>query len=770
MSGPFAQSTFDLFAGEQKIAVQDDEQSIGLPQDQAAVYLRNLHLLYKSQSSLWRQQLEINWDYYLGAQLKAGLAAGIKNVRNVTVHTVNYIAPRVDTAISMLTSNSPRFTGTGREDSDTKTARMFADLMVYEWEKDNGQAKLKQVCKDYYIGSMGWMLTYFDEDADYGKGDVRYETVDARHVFVDPNAKDLFFDDAAHILIVKNLTYEQIIASYPQYKEILPSLSREYFNHRISTNLEGVDNQGSALAPQGSFADKYYVVDDYAKVKAAAVHVYEPLSGFEKVIESDGWEEDNIQERLKEYMESPVFLMKSAAMEKWIVDPKSIQDVRKFISQYTATAHAVQTADGQQGFFPGDETVEHPDGVMPVPGSTIQLREYVAEDAVRAGAIQVKDIYVDRIKRTFAIGWNVLYSRVLKIPHYPITPLINNFDRTVVPTADVARVRGLQEYLNNIRQLIVAHAALTTNFKIGYPRGGYDEKDLINKWRDRGNPFIPYDPELGGGLTPLGPAPLPNELYKNYEDAKNDIDAILGIYSVMDGNTQDAPNSYKGTVALDEYAQRRIKSKKEDVENFLNRLARNTIDLMQAYFSSYKAIRILRPNGNTEVLAINTGSQYDYDDVSAGADYALHDISVGSCDVVVVSGSMLPSNRFALAEYYKEMYKDGIIDREEVLMKTDIADTEGVLNRIGEIKQLQEMVNNLQQQLKQVSGDLQTANREAVTAGKQVEVIKFKGQLKEQEVQAKAATVLYQERMKDEVAKSAHEMRTERKITKKKKD
>ena len=48
---------------------------------------------------------------------------------------------------------------------------------------------------------------------------------------------------------------------------------------------------------------------------------------------------------------------------------------------------------------------------------------------------------------------------------------------------------------------------------------------------------------------------------------------ILGIHPLQHGDPSAAPTTYKGTVAIDEYAQRRIKSKLDDIDEALNRIS-----------------------------------------------------------------------------------------------------------------------------------------------------------------------------------------------------
>jgi len=84
-----------------------------------------------------------------------------------------------------------------------------------------------------------------------------------------------------------------------------------------------------------------------------------------------------------------------------------------------------------------------------------------------------------------------------------------------------------------------------------------------------------------------------------------------------------------------------------------------------------------------------------------------------------------------VAEYnmYLDAYKLGLVDDVEVLKKSEIFDKEGVLQRKGQMAQMQQYISQLEGQVKKLSGDLQTAERETVGARKRVETEKFKTQL-----------------------------------------
>ena len=98
-----------------------------------------------------------------------------------------------------------------------------------------------------------------------------------------------------------------------------------------------------------------------------------------------------------------------------------------------------------------------------------------------------------------------------------------------------------------------------------------------------------------------------------------------------------------------------------------------------------------------------------------------------------------------------ELLQAGVIDAQEVLKQTDVADMEGVLERQSQVNQLTGQVQGLQEQLQKVQGDLQTAQRASVNDRKRVEVMQFEMKLAKAEAKAEMAASLYQSRATDQL-------------------
>ena len=295
-----------------------------------------------------------------------------------------------------------------------------------------------------------------------------------------------------------------------------------------------------------------------------------------------------------------------------------------------------------------------------IPGSTTILIPMTVEELIGTGQIKSNAIEKCCVKMIVTVGDKLLYTRLLPVEDYPIVPLMNVHHRNPYPESDVRLFRPLQEYINKIRSLIIAHASTSTNVKLLIPRGSADLNQIEQEWSKAGTSVIEFDAELGAPIV-AGPVPLPNELYKNEADAKYDLEYGFGIFELMQGSSQSAPSTYRGTMVIDEFGQRRIKSRRDDIEGMLNQIGKVAIPLMQQLYTEEKVVRLVQPNGTEKEERFNF-----YKEMDNGSVAKFHDVGSGRYDIVVVSGSTLPTNRMALMQNYMEMYKMGLIDQVEV--------------------------------------------------------------------------------------------------------
>lgn len=710
--------------------------------DEAARQTEDIFFNYEKRRQQWSKQALEDEEFRNGLQWTDEQIKELKS-RGQSPLVINVIYPAVEQAKALLTYNKPKFQSVAREDSDTKLGRIFSDLMSWVWDSNSANVSLKKTIDDYYVKGAGFLQAWSDPNADYGKGEVLIQDVDPLTVYIDPNSRDLFCRDAANIIVARIITKEQIKQTFGDID--LDGVFEESSLPNQYTGRVGLQDQQIGPDNSDNTHKRYRLLDRYTKGKTPGWHCRDKVNQREYVHYESTYEEFLIQPSILE-------ISKQGGIYHY--DSDKFADYARMLSSgvtsfYFSIAIDPETgqAMGDPELVPGIDTNHEDPDTVAIPESTVYLSWGLIGDVVNSTQLVCNSIDIDNIYRTVVIGRKTIYQDYCNIENYPIIPLFNRHNRNPYPISDVRFVRPIQEYVNKTRSLVIAHAANTTNQKVFVQRGSIDREKMEKEWGKAGTAVIEIDQEFGAP-TIANPSPLPNELYKNEADARRDIQEILGIYTLGQGDNSQAPQTFKGTIAIDEFSQRRIKSKKDDIEEFLNQMAKVVVQLIQQTYKKEKIIRLMQPNNAPSELVIN---QPIYNEYTGDVIRMVNNITVGKYDVVILSGSTLPSNRFARFEYYMDLYKSGLIDQVEVLKQTEVVDTEGVLNRFSEIQRMKQELQGAEEQIKSLNGDLQTAQRETMHSRQKAEIEKFKSQLKSTSSRAEAAGQLHKARMGDEL-------------------
>ena len=688
----------------------------------------DIYTRYSKKRDTWAVEAKEDREFRLGKQWTTQQANVLKK-RGQAPIVVNRIHPAVETAKAMITANRPSFRVAPREDSDKKVANVMSALLSYMYDLSDGRSVIRKVVDDYYVMGLGFMQVYQDPMMDMGKGEVCIHDLDPLDVYVDPNSQHKFFDDAENIIVSRLFTKDQAKKLYPMYKKDIEAANSEQDYNAPET---GRDFDGKVHFPEdvGTLDNTNYVrgYERYYKKHIPEFRVFEKFSNKEDVLND---------EQYMAYVQRPAFLIEGQI----ITDPQRAQAL---IAQLEEMDQMRMAQEKMQMVQQMEQMNLEDDAVIPEPEpKPVSVQEITYGDLIENGDIEVVRVLMCRVHQCVVVGDKLLYKRIMPLEHYPIVPFINIHTRTPYPVGDVRLVKGMQEYINKTRSLIIAHATTSTNTKILVPEGSVDMAEFEQKWAQPGV-AIQYDPTDGAPMA-VQPSPLPNELYQNEQTAKNDIDHQLGIYEMMAGNTAVAPQTYKATISLDEFGQRKIKSKLADIEAGLTRVAQVAIPLMQELYSTEKVFRVVQPNNSLSEFVLNKKLIDD----KTNEIKIINDITIGKYDVVCVAGSTLPTNRYAELEFYKDAYQMGIIDRKEVLKKTEVFDAEGVEERMDSIMKLQQALQGAQEEIKKLKGDLQTRDREAINLRKKAEVEKFKSELDRISNKSTAAGTLYEKRLDD---------------------
>ena len=627
-------------------------------------------------------------DFYLGNHFTEQEVNELDS-RNQSSMPMDRLYSAIEQFKAIVTSKRPKFSAVGREDSDNKVSNVWKTILEYVWDKSDGDEIFKQVVHDYAVTGMGYFYAYLDRDGDFGRGEVKFTYVDPFRVYVDPNSRHRYFDDAAGIIVSTILTEQQLIDLYPQLKEPIEEGSEKTLINDLET-FNGEEDYPNATnkTTMQSFTP------DNTKDKEFHINKYRLLERYKKI-------------RVPFYR---------------------VADIRT-----------------------GDEKV-----------MTQEQFVKMSQDKDFAKAIAEKKIdYVEvmqqRVLLTCTVGQIVLYEMVCDTDIYPVIPVPNIWTNTPYPMSDVRKNKAFQKFLNKSVSLITSHAQASAGMKLLVPQGSIqDIEELERDWANP-NATIEYDPSFGQPHFP-SPQPLSGSLLSLPKMIEGYIDLNVGIFEMMQGNADAAPKTYSATMMMENVGQRRSKSKLRDIEGSMKRLGQTIYNMAKQHYNFKKTFRIVQPNNDITEFTVNSRL---YDDKTKELQKIENDITIGQYDIRVLGGSSLPSNKYGEFQIYMEALQAGLIDRTEALKKSEIFDKEGVLQRTSEVQKLQGMLQQAQEQIKKLGGDLQTAQREAVSSRQRTEVEKFKSQLAEQKSESRAQTKLATSRLKDAVKLESERLKDE---------
>ena len=624
----------------------------------------------------WDTQAREDIDFYLGNHWTKDETDYLESVNQANV-VVDRLYSAIEQFKAIITSKPPKFRAYPREDSDNELAQVWNGLLEYIWDISDGNEVLKQVVHDYAITGLGYFQVYMDPEADYGRGEIKINYVDPFRVYVDPNARHRYFEDASGIILSTILSKEQLLQQYPQ----------------LGQPAEGQETPMIDMIDKGL----QWKDEDY------------PASGANTDV-SGAFTPDMVKDSV----------WGDSANEKYRV----LHNYDKIKVPY------FRLLDKRQGETQGQELI-------------VEYEEFqkMSEDTGFATAIEIGDIeFVEvtqtRIRETCSVGQIILYQRICNTDVYPIIPVPNIWTNTPYPQSDVRKGKDLQRFINKMHSLLTAHAQASAGLKLLIPQGSV--QDLEQLERDWANPnaTIEYDGSFGEPHFP-SPQPLAGSIMELPKQVERYIDLNMGIYEMQQGNPEAAPRTASATMQLEDFGQRRSKSKLRDIEGSIKRLGRVVYNMAKKHYNFQKTFAIVQPNNDLNEYTIN---KKIYDDKSGAIMAREQQLHVGQYDIRVVGNSTMPSNKWAEWQIYMEAFQMGLIDRVEALKKTEIFDKEGVLQRTDEVEQLRQAVQQYEERVKDLEGDLQTARRESVSARQRSEVEKFKTRLSEPSQKAKADT------------------------------
>lgn len=577
----------------------------------------------------WRRSSERGYAFFLGNQLTIEEFNELRE-KKMPTFTVNKMTPQIELMVYFLTARSPRWQAVGFDGTDTAVAQLHAKVAQYVWKISKGGTLMAQVARDTLTKSIGYIAVGIDPDLDNGLGEVVLETLEPWDVYVDPDSRDPFFQDASWILVSKEKTISQAVLDFPE-------LSKEkLIKHASMGSEDNMKVDFESPTPMHT-----YDVDEHS--------------------DSEGDYEETIR-----YYE--------------LYEKKN----HKFFNVYYRKI-------GEDG----EPTLEN--RIMP----ESDFKKLTKTEELKNNIIESLPFYKTKYERSKVIGdIEVETNRVLPGHSCPIIPLCYRHTGNPYPMSATMDMMGKQEEINKAHQIMIHHANLSSS-----PRYMAEEGAISNPKEWEKNAATPgsvstYNPDSQGNPpTAVQPLPLNSAFYEISRLGVSDMEYLSGMSSHMMGQGDySGREPYRGLLARDDFGTRRIRGfASNSLNEFLNHLGVVVDEYARFLYTTEKTMQIVSPDDpeSVEIFHLNKIGEEELT--------KFYDDSKTNYDINFVSGSTLLVNRWAELEEYMELYKNGIIDSETVLYKTDLPNKKEIIKKIGTIQKLQGQAEQLSEQLEEIS-------------------------------------------------------------------
>lgn len=366
-------------------------------------------------------------------------------------------------------------------------------------------------------------------------------------------------------------------------------------------------------------------------------------------------------------------------------------------------------------------------------------------------------VFKTRVRETLIVGNEELYDEIQPISGYSIVPACNGHLRNPFPTGDVRHAKSPQRMLNRTEALIIAYVDAVANIKFGYEENAIEPEEL-SKFKTPGVAQIKFNP---GALRDkkfieFGSHQAPSELFHQKARYESDIQSIFGAYEFQQGNPAGAPGTVGEAQIIDEAAARKQSWKMLPLYDMLTELGKRAIEWIPHVYDQQRVMNMVNSKGEMEEIVLNRPVVDD----RTNAVKIIYDMKNLSADIRVKVGSTRAKSPLAQIQKDLSFLQAGIYDRLQVVMnlEEDI-DKKSLLQRIGEIEQLQGQVQQLQEQVKKQSGDLETREREIFHANMRAEIAEATKSVSKAASEIKSSAKLEQARMKDLITNATRDIK-----------
>ena len=690
-----------------------------------------IHKLFEQSNTASRSQWEyINqkgYDFANDNQLTEEERQSLQE-QGMPDFTINRIIPVVEMLNYYATAKQPRWQAIGAEGSDIDVAAVFSDIADYIWYISDGASVYSNCINDAITKSVGYLQVTVNKDMDRGMGDVVIKQPDPFDIYVDPKSRDILFRDAGFVIIRKILPRHHLQLMFPESKGKVgsaASLNNSIYSYseksqgRYKKDFSPKDiTESESVNPKGEQDDMLELFEVYEKKKEAFLNVF-------ILVEPDKEQKAKISKEVKTKAQEMQKEFEVQMLEQTQQMQMAVQGGQMLKERMELELEKLHQQQQQQLVQMQEEMLSNlmkkatkQDNIVMDKKS---FEQQMLDPNFKKFVQDVVPFFKEMIQLTCAVGDKLLYEYTFpeNIEEYPIIPFHYKWTGTPFPISAVAPLVGKQREINKSHQLMVHNASLGSSLRWMHEEGSIDT-DYWERYSSSPGALLPIRPG-SAPPTPVMPAPLSNAFFTTVQEGKGDMEYLAGIYSSMQGDTQQQHDTFRGMLAMDEYGTRRIKQwMNQAIEPSLKQLGKVVMQVSQAVYTAHKTFRIVQPSAIQEERQVEINVPM-YNDMGLAIG-KFKDYSTVKFDVRVIAGSTLPVNRWAYLDELKQLMQLGVVDDIAVLAEADIKNKENIAKRKSLYSQLQGKMGQMEETIKDKEGTIETLERQLVQAGIKMKV------------------------------------------------
>jgi len=191
---------------------------------------------YLENTQEWREERDRIENIYHGKVFETSEGQDAQSNRETTL-VDNRLRPLVRKRVSKLVANKPTGKIFGISDEDQSMVDTFSAMADFFWDQSDGHKEVSDCVAAQQRTGAGYLLLYYDPDADYGLGELKFKYLSYRDVFYDKQARKI--EEAPRVIVRRLMDADQFFEDYPEYKEDRPQMLHP--DDTVRYGMEGTD-------------------------------------------------------------------------------------------------------------------------------------------------------------------------------------------------------------------------------------------------------------------------------------------------------------------------------------------------------------------------------------------------------------------------------------------------------------------------------------------------------------------------------------------------